>query len=111
MRIAESVLLTCWPPAPEARIGVDAQVGRIDLDLADSLGLRAGSATVQARGVDAALRLGLRHALHAVRAGLELELAVRAAALDARDDFLVAAVLAGAAELSISTLPAAARSA
>ena len=33
MRTAESVLLMCCPPAPDARIGVDAQVGRIDVDL------------------------------------------------------------------------------
>ena len=35
MRIAESVLLTCWPPAPEARKRVDAQVGRVDVDAVD----------------------------------------------------------------------------
>ena len=69
---------------------VDAQVGRVDLDVGDLLGLghhgdRGG------RGVDAALRLGRGHALHAVAAGLELELRVGALADDARDDFLEAA--------------------
>ena len=44
--------------------------------------------------MDAALRLGDRHALHAVPAGLELQARVHAAALDAHDHFLVAAVLA-----------------
>ena len=48
------------------------------------------------RGVDAALRFGGRHALHAVAAGLELELRIGALADDARDDFLVAAHLARA---------------
>ena len=33
MRTAESVLLMCWPPAPRGAVGVDAQVGRVDLDL------------------------------------------------------------------------------
>ena len=47
-------------------------------------------------GVDAPLRLGRRHALHAVGAGFELEPRERALAGDAADDFLVAAVLAGA---------------
>ncbi len=40
------------------------------------------------------LRLGFRHTLHAVRAGLELELGVDVVALDAGDDLLVTAVLA-----------------
>src|SRR6185437_6507860 len=47
-------------------------------------------------GVDAALRLGRGHALHAMAARLELEPGVRALAHDAGDDFLVAARLAGA---------------
>ena len=46
------------------------------------------------RGVDASLRFGRRHALHAMRAGLELELRIGAPADDAADDFLVPAVLA-----------------
>jgi hypothetical protein len=35
MRTAESVLLTCWPPEPEARLGVDAEllVDELDLDV------------------------------------------------------------------------------
>ena len=75
--------------------GVDAQLGRIEHHLVDRVGLgqhrhRAG------RGVDAALRLGLGHALHAMAAGLELELRVRALPDDARDHFLVAAELGGA---------------
>src|SRR5437868_10098605 len=46
--------------------------------------------------MDAALRLGGGHALHAVAAGFELELGVRAIADHAGDDFLVAADLAQA---------------
>ena len=45
------------------------------------------------RRVDASLRLGLGHALHAMAARLELELRVRALARDAQDHFLVAAEL------------------
>ncbi len=74
--------------------GVDAQVRRIDHDVG-ILGLghhRDGAGG----GVDAALGLGLGHALHAVAAGLELELASTRPAHDARDHLLVAAELAGA---------------
>src|SRR5690606_41144175 len=46
------------------------------------------------RRVDPALRLGRRHALHAMHAGLELEPRVRALADDPADDLLVSAVLA-----------------
>ncbi|KAG1241291.1 hypothetical protein G6F68_016849 [Rhizopus microsporus] len=41
--------------------------------------------------MDAALRFGGGHALHAVRTGLELQAPVGAVAVDARDHFLVAA--------------------
>ena len=43
--------------------------------------------------MDASLRLGLRHALHAMAAGLELEPGVRAAPDDPQDHLLVAAEL------------------
>ena len=52
------------------------------------------TATVAARGVDAALRLGVRHALHPVHAALELQPAEHALALDRGDDLLVAAGVA-----------------
>jgi hypothetical protein len=71
---------------------VDAQVGRIDVEL-DLLGLGQHRHR-RGRGVDAALRLGLRHALHAVAAGLEAQLAPRAFALDREHDLLEAADLA-----------------
>ena len=32
MRTAESVLLTCWPPAPGRAVRVDAEVAVVDLD-------------------------------------------------------------------------------
>ena len=71
MRTAESVVLTLCPPGPGRAEDVDAQVVRVDLDV-DLLGLRqhehAGGG-----GVDAALRLGGRHPLHAVHAALELQ--------------------------------------
>ena len=51
---------------------------------------------MRGRGVDAALGFGFRHPLHAVGAGLELQPRIGALADDARDDFLVAAVFAGA---------------
>ena len=82
MRIALSVLLTCWPPAPLARkVSMRSSAG-FERHLLGLVGLgqhgdRAGA------GVDAALRLGRRHALHAVAAGLELELRVDVVALDA----------------------------
>ena len=72
MRTAESVVLTDWPPGPEERYTSILQVVRVDLDLFGLVDLgedqHAGG-----RGVDAALRLGRRHALHAVHAALVLE--------------------------------------
>ena len=95
MRIAESVLLTCWPPAPDARnVSMRSSAG---LSSTASISSSSGRiATVHGRRVDAALRFGRGHALDAMRARLELEVRERASADDAADDFLVAAVLAGA---------------
>ena len=59
---------------------------------ADGIGFRHDGDRAGGR-VDAALRLGLRHALHAMPARLELELRVRAAPDDPQDDLLVAAEL------------------
>ena len=80
MRTAESVVLTDWPPGPGRAVDVDLEVVRVDLHV-DVLGL-GQHGDGRRRGVDAALRLGLRHALHAVRAALVLEHAVGALALD-----------------------------
>ena len=68
------------PAGPRGAVDVDLQVVRVDLHV-DVLGLgqhRDG----RRRGVDASLGLGLRHALDAVRAALELEHRVGAVALD-----------------------------
>ena len=92
-------------------VGVDAQVRRVDLDFLDLLELRQDRHR-DGRGVDAALRFGGRHALHAVRAGLEFQPREDAAADDAADDFPVAAVLARTfAERSRPASPALRRSA
>ena len=71
MRTAESVLLTCWPPAPDGAVGVDAQVGVVDLDL-DVLDL-GQHGDGGGGGVDAALRLGVGHPLHPMHAAFELQ--------------------------------------
>ena len=74
-------------------VGVDAQVGRVDLHGHGLVGLgqhgdRAGA------GVDAALRLGGGHALHAMAARLEAQVAENVVADDAHHHFLVAAEFA-----------------
>ena len=70
IRTAESVVLTLWPPG--RRSGRRrSQVVRVDLDL-DLLGL--GDHEHAGRGgVDAALRLGDGHPLHAVHPALVLQ--------------------------------------
>src|SRR5690606_32612722 len=75
--------------------GVDADVGLVDLDLCQFIHGRHDRHGA-GRGMDAALGLGLRYALYAVSAGLELERAIDVAALDAGDDLLVATMLAWA---------------
>ncbi len=86
--------------------GVDAQIAGIDFDLAELVGLghyrdRAG------RGMDAPLRLGGRHALHAMAARFELQLRERGIAGDAHDHFLVAAQIRRrlAHDLDLPALP------
>ncbi len=96
-RTAESVVLTDWPPGPERAEHVDADVVGVELDFADLLDL--GEHEHAGRGgVDAALRLGCGHALHAVHAALVLEVSPhavfglhRAGGLDGHGDVLVAA--------------------
>src|SRR5205085_10737440 len=69
-------------------------VGVLDLDLhLVRLGQHGDGG---GRGVDAALRLGLGHALDAVAAALVAQVGVGVLAGDAEDHFLVAALLAGA---------------
>ena len=92
MRTAESVVLTRLAARTARAVDVDAQVVRVDLDL-DVLDL-GQHGDGRGRGVDAALGLGDRHALHAVHAGLELHLRVDLVALDAERDLLEAAGVA-----------------
>ena len=61
--------------------GVDAQLGRVERDLLGLVGLGQHGDGAGA-GVDAALRLGDRHALHAMAARLELQLRIDRVALD-----------------------------
>src|SRR5215831_4687695 len=77
--------LAAWATRPEH---VDAQVLVIDLDV-DLLGL-GKHCDSRGRGVDAPLRLGLRHALHTMHARLEFEPGEHALAGDIGDDLLVA---------------------
>src|SRR6516164_1627331 len=80
---------------PGGAIGVNAQIRRIDLDLIDLIELRQDRDRARG-GMDAPLRLGGRHALHAMRARLKLQAGEGALAGDAADDLAEAAVLAGA---------------
>src|SRR5574343_984814 len=72
--------------------GVDAQVGRVEVDVLDLVGFRHHGNGAR-RGVDAPLGFGLRHALHAVAAGVELQARISAVAGQPADDFAVAAEL------------------
>ena len=77
-------MFTDWPPGAGRAVDVDAQVGRVEREV-DVVGDRQHRHRDGA-GVDAALRLGGGDALHAVHAGLVLELAVRAVAGDLDGD-------------------------
>ena len=72
---------------------VDAQIGRVQLDFFQFIGFghhRHGAG----RSVDAALAFGGRHALHAVAARFEFELAVGAQPDNAGNHFFIAAQIA-----------------
>jgi hypothetical protein len=77
MRTAESVLLMCWPPAPEAR-KVSMRISAGLICTSSSSSASGITATVHAEVWMRPLRLGLRHALHAMAARLELELRIDA---------------------------------
>ena len=66
--------------------GVDAQVGRVEIDVLDLVDFRHHRHGAR-RGVDAALGFGHRHALHTVAAGFELEPLIDTVAADAGDDW------------------------
>ena len=94
MRIAESVLLTCWPPAPEARkVSILRSAGLISTSSISSSSGRIATvaAEVWMRPCDSVA--GTRCTRCVPDSNLSCEYAPRA--LDARHDFLVAAVFAG----------------
>ena len=79
MRTAESVVLTLWPPGPDERL--TSMRRSLSSSIWTSTSSASGStATVAVEVWMRPLRLGLRHALHAVDAALELEPAVGALA-------------------------------
>ena len=89
MRIAEFGLVDMLAAGTARAQRIDLEIDLVDHDV-DVLRLgqhRDGCG----RGMDAARRLGVGHALHAVHAGFELELRECAAAADFGDDFLEAA--------------------
>ena len=92
--MAESVLFTCCPPAPDAR-KVSTRRSAL-LTLSARLRRPPASPPPCRRGVDAALGLGFRYPLHAVGAGFELQPRVNALTDDPGDDLLVTAQLAEA---------------
>ena len=73
--------------------GVDAQVGRVQLDVFEFVRFRHDGDGAGG-GVDTALAFGGRDALHAVAAGFKFQTAVCAQADNAGDDFFIAAQLA-----------------
>src|SRR5258705_4704873 len=79
------------PALATRAVYVDLEIALWDLDV-DLLGLRKHRDR-RGRRMDAPLRLGRGHALHAVHARFELQLAVRALARDPEDDLFEAALL------------------
>jgi hypothetical protein len=82
-RTAESVLLTCWPPAPDGAEGVDAQVAVGDLDVEVVLVADVGE-DHHAGEAGLAARVGVERADadEAVHADLGAQVAVGVLALD-----------------------------
>src|SRR3569832_1917709 len=74
--------------------GVDAQVGRVDVDFADLVGFRHHGDGA-GRGVVVSLCFGFRNAMHAMAARFELQPRVGALPNDAEDYLLVAPDFAG----------------
>ena len=95
MRMARVGLVHVLAASAAGAEGVDAKLRRVDRDLGRFVGLGHHGHGAGA-GVDAALRLGGGHALHAVAAGLESQLLVHPLAFHPDDHFLVAAQVAGA---------------
>ena len=73
---------------------INPDVGFVQFNFVDRLGLGQHGYRAR-RGVNPTLGFGFGYALHPVSAGFELQPAVYVRAVDAADDFLVAAMLAG----------------
>ena len=67
IRTAESVVLTCWPPAPEDRM-VSMRMSPAGMSISTS-SASGSTATVAAEVWMRPCRFGFGHALHAVNAG------------------------------------------
>ena len=106
MRIAEFGLVDVLAAGALRAHGLDPQIVALDIDI-DLLDLRQHRDR-RRRGVNAALRLGVGHALHAMHAGFEFQFGERAAAPDFGDDFLEAAhgAFAGGDHLDLPALQA-----
>ncbi len=95
MRIAESVLLTCWPPAPDARnVSTLRSPSLISISSMSASSGRIATVAAEVCMRPCASVSGTRCTRCVPDSYLSRENAPRA--FDARDDFLVAAVLAGA---------------
>ena len=93
MRIAESVLLTCWPPAPEERnVSTLRSAGLISTSSIASTSGRIATVAAEVWMRPCASVSGTRCTRCVPDSNLSRENAPLA--FDARDDFLVAAVLA-----------------
>ena len=93
MRTAESVMLTCWPPAPPDAERIDAQIVRLDVDFDLVVDLRVDENRGERR---VAARVGVerRDAHQAVHADLGLQQAVGVLAVDFESDGLDARAFA-----------------
>jgi hypothetical protein len=95
MRTADSVLLTCWPPAPERGTRRCLQVGRVDLDLDVVVDFGRHEHRGET-GVAAVVRIERRLAHQPMHAGFGLQPAVGVVALDAEGGALDAGHFAAA---------------
>ena len=85
-------MLTLWPPGPlEQNVSMRRSFALICTSTSSASG---STATVTVEVWMRPGRFGCGHALHAMHAALVLQLAVRPAPLDGRDDFLDAADIA-----------------
>ena len=93
MRTAESVMLTCWPPAPPDAEGIDAQVFQLDIDLDLVVDLRIDEHRSE-RSVPPRVGIERRDAHQPVHADFGLQQAVGVLAVDFEGDRLDARAFA-----------------